>query len=177
MLIPATACLITRDSAYPPDAFPPRVFAEIVIQTSSPHVLRRYELAAKAYQDIIYFQDDDCRIDVETLWQQYDGTLTHAITYGHRKIYYGTGVTLVGWGSFFPKSMVMKFLDQEAELRRFFGDRIFEEETDRLFTYLNRPHKSIIMPIQQFNRPVKMSARPDHYQRKDWVINRLKEWR
>jgi hypothetical protein len=171
-----TAVLITRENQWPADAVLDFPFSETLIGTKSPNVWRRYQLAAEAHNPTIYFQDDDCRIDVAHLYRFFDGEhLTHAITPGHWHIYNGTGVTLIGWGSFFPRTMVEDFMEHEGFWRNKFGDEIFENETDRLFTYANQPHNSIFMPITQFQRPVKMCERPGHYAVKDMVLRTLRE--
>ena len=172
-----TAVLITREDEYPKDVVLDFEFDEVIVCTRCPHVFRRYELAAEARNEIIYFQDDDAVINIKDLWTHYDGRrITHAITPGHKKIYEGTGVTLIGWGSFFPKHMVTEFVEEQQTWRDLVGDQVFEAEADRVFTFRHGPHNSVVMPIWQFRRPVRMSDRPDHYRTKDRVIKTLKEW-
>ena len=48
------------------------------------------------------------------------------------------------------------------------------DETDRIFTYLNQPHNSIVMPINILQGPARMSDRPDHYARLASIIEKLK---
>ena len=61
------------------------------------------KLAAKAKNDIIYVQDDDCFVNHQELLCKYNGRLTNSMTPHHFQAYKDTGATLVGWGCFFPK--------------------------------------------------------------------------
>ena len=165
-----TAVLITREATYPTDihvAFP---FDEVIVKTHCPNVRMRFELAERANSDIIYVQDDDIEIDIHQLWKHYDGTLTHAITDYHLKAYAGSGVTLIGFGAFFPKSAINfgEWID------RYGG--VDAMEADRIFTYFTQPHNSVLMPIRQVDRPVKMCERPGHYTIRDQIIRQLQEF-
>lgn len=172
-----TAVLITREAEYPKDIRLDFEFDEVIVEPRCPHVFRRYELAARARNETIYFQDDDAVIDIKELWIRYDGRrITHAITRGHKDIYAGTGVTLIGWGAFFPRWMATQFVEEQATWRGLLGDQVFEEEADRAFTFRNGPHNTIVMPIAQIWRPVRMSDRPGHYRTRDEVIRKLKEY-
>lgn len=164
-----TAVLITRESEYPKDVRLDFEFDEVLVETNCRNVLRRYELALQARNDVIYFQDDDASIDIKHLWSQYNGKLTYAITPGHLIMYASTGVALVGWGAFFPK-MLIDFRRWEAA----YGP-VDEMECDRIFTYIAQPHNPVVMPIGQFSRPVKMCERPGHYQTRDKIFKMLKE--
>lgn len=140
----ASAVLITKEKEYPKevlDSLPP--FDELIIETECPSVLRRYELAAKAKNDVIYVQDDDCIVDVIKLFGQYNGQITHAITPNHYSFYRDTGITLIGWGAFFPKKMINfdKYIDKYGI------NPLFLSQADRVFTYLNQPFNSIITDI------------------------------
>jgi hypothetical protein len=170
-----TAVLITREAQYPADAWPDFPFQDVSVVTQCPDVLTRYKVAAHALSPVVYFQDDDCRVNVEALWDHYDGRLTHAITLGHKRIYDGTGVTLIGWGSFFPTEKARVFVDSLPYWNEIFGADVVAMEADRIFTFVNQPHNSVIMPIMQFARRVKMCERSGHYQLKDRMIKRLKE--
>lgn len=161
-----SAILITRDKKYPKIDidFP---FDEVIIETECPYVRRRFELAGQARNDIIYVQDDDCEINVKELWKHYDGP-TCAITQHHRDYYRDTGVTLIGFGAFFPKK-AMDFSRWEES----FGE-VPKQEADRVFTYLT-PFNEIVMPIKMIDRPVKMSDEPEHYNDLKKLIAKLHE--
>lgn len=163
-----TAVLITREREWPKDCRVDFDFDEVLIETNCVNVRRRFELAKTAKNDIIYVQDDDNVIDISKLWEQYDGRLTHAITDGHAEIYAGTGVTLIGFGAFFPKSLI-DFSRWEADC-----GEVDAMEADRIFTYLAQPHNSVFIPIMQIDRPVKMCYRPGHYERKNNIIEQLR---
>ena len=164
-----TAVLITREASYPRDIKIDFPFDEVLIETDCPNVLRRFELAEKASSDIIYVQDDDAEIDIHALWSHYNGHLTNAMSEFHLQAYAGTGVTLVGWGAFFPKSVI----NFEPWQKRY--GAVDEMEADRIFTYFARPHNSILMPIREVRRSVRMSARVDHYSIRDSIIRQLKD--
>lgn len=167
MRLPVTAVLVTREDEWPADIPIRDLFDEVILETRSPGVHRRFELGLTARNDVLYVQDDDARIDVQALWRCYDGRLTHAITEGHRRIYEGTGVTLIGWGCFFPKSLV-----RFDEWRQKFGE-LDLRELDRIFTFFSRPHNTVVMPITMYQRAQVMSREPGHYERRDAIIRKL----
>lgn len=176
--LPVSGIFITREARYPEDVHANVMFEQVHVETRCPHVFRRFELAARAKCETIYVQDDDAMIDVWRLWshhQAHPEQLTHAITPGHRKIYEDAPVTLIGWGCFFPRAMAERFVAEQATWRREFGDEIFEAEADRFFTYAHRPWQTIVMPIRQLARTVRMCERPGHYQTRDQIIKKLKE--
>lgn len=157
-----TAVLITREERWPYadtkiDQFP---FDEILVETRCQSVWRRFELAQQARHDHIYMQDDDCRINIQHLFNEYDGEhITNAITPQHFREYSGTGETLIGWGSFFPKRLV-----NFSEWRESYGDLYLDRAPERVFTLLHQPHWPVVMDIQHFNRPIKMWTQPDHFE-------------
>jgi hypothetical protein len=155
-----TAVLITKHKEYPKEIVLDG-FGEIIIRTESPNVYTRYLEAEKAKNDIIYFQDDDAIIDYKELFKHYDGRLTNGITPHHYEAYKGSGATLVGWGCFFPKKMLKVF---EKYIDKYGLDFHLMREADRIFTYLNQPHNTIIMPHQDLEQtPDRMSFEPNHY--------------
>jgi hypothetical protein len=171
--IPATCVLITREGEYPQevlDSLP--LFNEVIIETECPSIYRRYELARKAKNNLIYVQDDDCTINVEELLYFYKGRLTNAITQHHKEYYAGMGVTLVGFGTFFDKRMI----DFSPYLAKYPKDKLFLSQTDRIFTYLNRPFRSVVMDINQLprgNEPNRMSTSSDHWDNLAKIRERL----
>lgn len=162
-MIKATAVLITKFKEYPPEilaALPE--FDEVLIKTECPSVLYRYELATTARNDLIYVQDDDCLVDVEELFKHYDGQLTNAIKQGHFDSYKSSGITLVGWGCFFLKEMI----DFSRYIEKYEIDDLLLSQADRVFTYFNQPHNSIVMPITDLPRataPDRMHIQSDHW--------------
>lgn len=158
-----TAVLITKDKEYPQevlDHVKSFGFDEIIIKTESPHVYQRYLEALKAKNDVIYVQDDDCISDIGEIYKHYDGKLTNGISQHHYN-YYQNGITLVGWGCFFPKEMIKnmkKYMDKYGEDFHLF------READRIFTYLNQPHNTIVMPHRDLPQVNRMSTTdPNHY--------------
>ena len=155
-----TAVLITRDKEYPKE-IDTSWFDEVLIKTESPSVYERYLLAEKAKNDIIYFQDDDAIVDYKEIWRHYNGQLTNGITRAHQNNYRETGVTLVGWGCFFPKKM-LKNLDRYIE--KYGKDRHLLREADRIFTYLTKPHNTINLNHHDFRPQVnRMWLESDHW--------------
>ncbi len=159
-----TAVLITKEKEYPKevlDSLPK--FNELIIEKECPSIYRRYELAAKAKNDLIYVQDDDCIVDVWELLSFYNGRITNFITPQHKKYYEGMGITLVGWGTFFQRRMV----DFAPYLEKYPIDDVFLTQTDRVFTYLNQPHNSIITDVKHLSTavgPGRMSTSPGHWE-------------
>ena len=167
-----TAVLITRDKEYPKE-IDTSWFDEVLIKTESPSVYERYLLAEKAKNDIIYVQDDDAICDYHKIWERYNGKLTNGITRPHQNKYMGTGVTLVGWGCFFPKRMI-KELDRY--IRKYGVDKHLLREADRIFTYLNQPHNSVNLNHHDF-RPQKqgrMWNEADHWTSMEEAIQKVK---
>lgn len=139
---------ITRDSEYPKE-IDTSWFDEVIIRTECPNIYTRYTEAEKAKNDIIYVQDDDCIVDYKEIWKHYNGQLTNGIIPHHQMYYKGTGVTLVGWGCFFPKNMLKnlnKYIDKYGK------DGHLMREADRIFTYLNQPHNNVVMEHSDFKQ-------------------------
>jgi hypothetical protein len=170
-----SAVLITREPEWPVEARVDFPFAQSIVVPSCPSVFRRFEIAADAACETVYVQDDDVRLDIQALWTHYDGRITNVMPAGFQRMYAGTGVTLIGWGAFFPRSMAQTFVRQQDFWRREFGDQVFETEADRFFTFSHRPFNQIHMERLEMRRPGCMSDRPDHYNVRQRVFNRLKE--
>lgn len=162
---------ITRDKEYPKE-IDTSWFDEVLIKTESPSVYERYLLAEKAKNDVIYVQDDDCILNYKELWKHYDGRLTNGITREHQNSYRGSGVTLVGWGCFFPKSM-LKNIDKYKD--KYGVDRHLLREADRIFTFLNQPHNDIVMPHIDFKhqKAGRMWNESDHWTSMNEAIAKL----
>lgn len=161
-----TACLITRLPEYPSIVLErltcANFFDEILISTQSPSVYERYLLAKRAKNDVIYVQDDDCMVNYQVLFSKYDGRITNAMTLPFQKQYEPMGCTLVGWGTFFPSQMLSVF---DKYILRYGKDQHLSREADRIFTYLNKPFNTIIMPHEDVNAttPDRMSNEPEHF--------------
>lgn len=166
-----TAVLITREKEYPPEILESLPsFDEVIVETECASVYRRYELAQKAKHELIYVQDDDCIVDAHLLIGVYNGRLTNFITPEHYERYKNTGVTLVGWGALFPKEMV----DFRPYLDVFGINPLFLSQADRVFTYLNQPHNSVLAEVRhlpQATDETRMSKQPDHWDNLQKIIN------
>lgn len=165
-----TAVLITKDKEYPKEILDSLSVDEVLIETECKSVHRRYELALKARNDIIYVQDDDCIADLALLRRYYNGQLTNLISPEHYETYKKTGMTLVGWGTLFPKAMI----DFSPYLDVYGVTPLFLSQADRVFTYLNQPHNSILTEIHHLPRATdstRMSTQPDHWDNLNKIIN------
>ena len=167
-----SAVLITKEKEYPIDLKPfHEFFDEVLVKRESPSVYERYELAKYAKGDTIYFQDDDAIVDFKELYKHYDGRLTNGITQHHRNYYEGTGISLVGWGCYYPKEMIG---NMDKYISKYGKDAHLLREADRIFTYLNQPHNSKLMEHQDINQQNRMSHDPKHYQYILEVLEKLK---
>lgn len=145
-MIKATFVGITREKEYPKE-IDTSGFDEVLIKTESPSVYERYILASKARNELIYVQDDDCIVDYQALFGHYNGQITNGMTQHHLDYYRDKGVTLVGWGCFFPKTM-LKNMGRYASV---YGvDEHMLREADRIFTYFNKPFNSVVMDHKDF---------------------------
>lgn len=136
-------------------------FDEILIKTESPSVYQRYLLAKQAKNTTIYFQDDDCLVNYQNLFKHYDERITNTMTLPFQRQYEQMGCTLVGWGCFFPKRMI-NTLDKYTAV--YGEDQHLLREADRIFTYLNKPFNTVIMPHEDvLQTPDRMSLDPEHF--------------
>src|ERR1700690_354270 len=127
-----SAVLISKEKEYPQEVLESVLgFDEILIITECPNILKRYETALKARNEIIYVQDDDCIIDVSKLFNQYNGQITNSITQHHKDFYVKMGMTLVGFGCFFPKKMI----NFDRYVNKWGVDKLLLSQADRVFTY------------------------------------------
>lgn len=171
--VKATAVLITKDKEYPQEIlnFLPD-FDEVIIKTECPSIHQRYELAKQAKNDLIYVQDDDCLPNILHLLQRYNGQITNFMKQGHFDWYGKTGITLIGWGAFFPKQMI----NFDKYLAKFDVDEIFLSQTDRIFTYLNQPFNTLIADVIDLPRATdhtRMSSNPNHWEKLNTIRQRL----
>lgn len=171
-MIKATAVLITTEAEYPKGLVNILDFDEIIIKTKCPNIYERYIQASKARNEIVYVQDDDAIVDYKELFKHYNGQLTNGITERHHNWYKDKGMTLVGWGCFFPK----KDLINMGKYASLYGvDSYLLREADRIFTFLNQPHNTIIMDHQDLPQINRMSTTdPKHYEYIKQVLEKLK---
>lgn len=157
-----SACLITKKTEYPQiilERLTLGFFDEILICTESPSVYKRYELAAQAKNEIIFVQDDDCMVNYQQLFKKYDGRITNTITLPFKQRYDDMGCTLVGWGCFFPKSMLSVF---DKYIARYGMDEHLYREADRIFTCLNKPFNTLIQPHEDLFQNEERMSSPDN---------------
>jgi len=141
-----TAVLIEKGPVYPKmvlDRLDTGFFNEVIIMSNCPSIYQRYLLAAQARNETIYVQDSDCLVNYQVLYSHYNEQITNSMTIPFWEKYKEMGCTLVGWGCFFPKTMLQAF-DKYTSV---YGmDAHLFREADRIFTYLNKPFNTIIMP-------------------------------
>lgn len=157
-----TACLITKEKEYPAiimERLNLGFFDEIIVKTESPSVYERYLQAANAKNDIIYVQDDDCLVNYQYLFKKYDGRITNTMTLPFQKKYEDMGCTLVGWGCYFPKSMISAF---GKYIEKYGEDNHLLREADRIFTFLNKPFNTIIQPHEDLFQNGQRMSSPDN---------------
>lgn len=142
-----TCVLIEKGPAYPKailERLDSGFFNEVKILQNCPSIYQRYLMAKEAANEIIYVQDSDCFVNYQELFKHYNGRITNSMTEPFQRYYEPLGCTLVGWGCFFPKDMVRVFnwyIQKYGE-----NDPHLLREADRIFTYLNRPFNTVIMP-------------------------------
>jgi len=174
--IPKISCvLITRGKEYPEivlDRLNQLFFDEIIICNESPSVYHRYLACEQAKNDIIYIQDDDCLVNYRVLFRSYNGQITNAMPLDFVKKYENTGCTLVGWGCFFPKSMLESL---NRYIAKYGVDQILLREADRIFTYLNQPFNTVILPHEDlFQDEARMGMEEDHYKSMEEALEKVK---
>ena len=111
---------------------------------SNAMVYGRYLAVAGAKHNVIYTQDDDCITDPLSIVEQYEPGVIVANVPEDRRAFYSDGVTLIGWGSVFDKSLTAVF---HRYLAKFPYDELFLRECDRVFTGLNKV-KTIEVPLR-----------------------------
>ncbi len=133
-------------------------FNEVIICPNCPSIYRRYLLAAQAVNDTIYVQDSDCFVNYQKLYEHYNGQLTNSMTLPFQRKYETMGCTLVGWGCYFPKKMLdvfEKYISAYGE-----NDPHLFREADRIFTYLNKPFNTVIMPHEDILQDAERMSSP-----------------
>lgn len=162
-----SCCLITKEFTYPQvilEKIVPFGFGEIMILTHCPSPHLKQRLFEKAHHDFIYYQDDDCLAPVQELIAQcVPDKITCAMTGHHLKCYDGKRISLLGWGSIFPKSII-KVLDRYRAVHG--EDSIFQRESERIMTCLSFPQLRLDLPITHLETafaPDRLSMQPGHY--------------
>lgn len=167
--------LITREPQYPEiilERLDLGFFDEILVHTESQSVYHRYLTASKAKNDIIFVQDDDCMMNYQVLFKEYNGQITNAMPKTFQEKYKDKGCTLVGWGCYFPKSMLDVF---DKYIAKYGIDAHLLREADRIFTAMNKPWNTITMPHEDlFQSNDRMGYQPVHYTSMDEALEKVK---
>jgi len=167
--------LITKEKEYPKavlERIDTGFFDEIIVITECPSIYHRYLAAKTAHNDIIYVQDDDCFVNYQVLWKHYNGQITNAMTKPFIDKYKNIGCSLVGWGCYFKKSKLSVF---DMYISQYGVDNDLLREADRIFTYLNFPVNTIVMPHEDLNQtPDRMGYQPEHYKSMNEALEKAK---
>lgn len=156
--------LITREKEYPSivlERLTLGFFDEIIIETECPNIYRRYQLSKQAKNSTIFVQDDDCLVNYQVLFSKYNEQITNALTLPFKQKYDEMGCTLVGWGCYFPQSMINVF---DKYIAKYGEDAHLLREADRIFTYLNKPYNTIIMPHEDLPQKEDRMSSPNNYE-------------
>lgn len=174
-----TAILITRETEYPSIVLERLTctdfFKDIIIVTECPSIYHRYLAAAKAESEHLFFIDDDALVNFQVLWQSYDKVrITNAMTKPFIEKYKDMDCTLLGWGAFFPKTMLSCF---DMYVAKYGVDQSLLREADRIMTAMNKPWNVICLPhedLVQSNHPDRMSYEGNHYKSMHEAIEKCK---
>jgi len=184
MKIPATAILVSRDQADADmvlgnllDKFEEVLFWNNETGPADLKVFGRYALAATTKYTTIYFQDDDCLVDVEKLWLCYGedrGAPLCNMPEEHRAKY-PDGIALVGFGCFTDLWTIRRAFS--PYLAKYPIDELFLIECDRVFTAL-APHSLALADVPMHHLanarlPTSLYRRPDHASRLAEIRRRI----
>lgn len=116
-------------------------FKDIVVWDNSKKsedskVYGRYLALNEARYNLVYTQDDDCIVDIESVIKAYTGYGVVCNMPQDRRREYYDGIQLVGWGCVFRKDLAATAFSKY--LSAFPLDELFLRECDRVFTYLNK---------------------------------------
>jgi len=116
-------------------------FGEVMVWDNSKEpdmkVLGRYIGALKAQFPVVYVQDDDTIVAANQICSEYQpGKIVCNMPKRWHKAYEGTGISLVGFGAVFDRSLADGAFRPYLSNHPF--DEMFKRECDRVFTYLNR---------------------------------------
>lgn len=111
---------------------------EVVVWNNAERVDRkvygRFEAMKEARNEVVYCQDDDVITHPERIVSFYSPGVVTANVPVDRRDFYSDGITLIGWGSVFDRSLTRVF---RKYLQRWPEDDLFLRECDRIFTGLN----------------------------------------
>ena len=148
-------------------------FDEILIIADCPSVYHRYKAAKTAANETIFVCDDDVLINYQVLFQKYDGRITNAMTKEFIEKYKNLECTLVGFGCYFPKSMLSVFDRYIAKYGE--NDPHLLREADRIMTHLNQPWNTVIQPHEDlFQTHDRMGYQEEHYRSMSEAIEKCK---
>jgi hypothetical protein len=173
-----TAVLIHKEDELYPEIILERLdvndfFDEILIVNNCSSVYQRYLAARKAKNDIVYVQDSDCLVNHQVLFSHYNGQITNAVPLPFQEKYKHSGCTLVGWGCYFPKSMLSSF---DKYIAAYGVDSHLLREADRIFTFLNQPFNTINLPHEDlFQSDDRMGSEKDHYISMECALEKVKK--
>jgi len=138
---------------------------------------RRFELALKARNNLIYTQDDDCiNHDIELLIKNHK-TITCGATGGYMNAltkypYTDTNLALLGYGSLFNK----KDIDFSKYLLKHPKDLLFYREADRIFTLLGNKPTVVGCDIELLDEELHaMSSDDSHLDDRKEIISRCQK--
>jgi hypothetical protein len=170
-----TAVIVTRgDCDLTPVLETLKGFGEVITWDNSQKpidmmVYGRYLAAIDASNDIIYTQDDDCTTDpVQIVGEHFYRARARNEVWcnmplEYRPGYAGTGISLVGFGSIFHRSMIDRAFNRYCQ-HGYKIDELFLRECDRVFTALNHVHQ-IDIPrthLPHATAPDRMHKEPRH---------------
>lgn len=139
----------------------PEIEEIIIVKGDTPY--NRYGAAARAKNEVIYTQDDDCLTDIRPLIDGYDpAVIVNSMTPEHAAQYPGRQ-TLIGFGAIFNRSLSLKTF-ASRDYARFERDELFYRESDRIFATVN-PHKTVFPQIEILpcaHNPNRLWKQPDH---------------
>jgi hypothetical protein len=179
--VQVSAVLVTRGDVDLSPVLATLPFDDVVIwdKTKRPEdyfIWSRYVAMQEAKHDVVYVQDDDCLTDPAVIASQYRPGFITANVPPERRDFYRDGVTLIGWGSVFHRSMATVF---NRYLKRWPMDELFMRECDRIFTGLNRC-RNIDVPFEHLphaHGSDRMGAEKRHLQDLAEVRRRIYELR
>jgi hypothetical protein len=172
-----TAVLITREKIYPEIVLERLTccdfFQDILIVTECPSIYHRYLAAAKATMEHIFFIDDDALVNFQVLWSHYDKErITCAMPKPFIEKYKNSGCVLLGWGSFFPRTM-LACLDRYK--KKYGIDEHLLRECDRIFSTMNPNWNVVCLPHEDLNQNGnRMGDESHHYESMNQALEKCK---
>jgi hypothetical protein len=147
-------------------------------KSDNQYCYRRFEMALRAKNDLIYTQDDDVlNFDIPMLVKEHEqltcGATEMYINALPHPPYSNTNLALLGFGSLFWK----KDIDFSWYLDKYPKDELFLREADRIFTLLHPSRPKVIRCLIDERDELKhsMSSETRHLQDREEIINRCKQ--